>query len=372
MRCTKNKLNELSISLFGSSDLQLEPNKTSMLYVKLQNQTQLGGRIMRDASVLYVNLTEKICLDTVLHMAKHCANENKIFCCDLSAPFVCCVANYAPHVAQLLPYIDILFGNETDILSMRDVLPAAEEPTVEDSPVHCCLQINQVAAQLVGYHKLNDQRRRIVFVPQVCVPASDGNSAELVSICASKLGVVQITSTIPSELEGRVSVSCGNEAMFAGAVMAQLVNCPTSYETPRELCIIGADAAHRIMSKIGCTFIEDFCFVPGSALDQNELDMNEKDIAELIDEYNLQLVQQVQNPAFSPDNLDFEGNCIFDSTLPGVPTMFSEPIVLEVGTKPPTKRRKRGRKKGEKGICDSGEMTCIVCKHSICLCNDLF
>lgn len=60
-----------------------------------------------------------VCPSAILRIAKH-ANENKTFCMNLSAPFIC--QFFKDQLLSVLPYVDILFGNET--VSTSDVIIA--------------------------------------------------------------------------------------------------------------------------------------------------------------------------------------------------------------------------------------------------------
>lgn len=44
-------------------------------------------------------------------MAKHASENNKLFCLNLSAPFIC--QFFKDNLMQVMPYVDVLFGNET-------------------------------------------------------------------------------------------------------------------------------------------------------------------------------------------------------------------------------------------------------------------
>lgn len=52
-----------------------------------------------------------VCPPAILRIAKHACEKNKVFCMNLSAPFLC--QFYKEPMLQVLPYVDILFGNES-------------------------------------------------------------------------------------------------------------------------------------------------------------------------------------------------------------------------------------------------------------------
>lgn len=49
--------------------------------------------------------------ESILKVAKHASDNNKIFCMNLSAPFIS--QFFKEPLMEVMPYVDILFGNET-------------------------------------------------------------------------------------------------------------------------------------------------------------------------------------------------------------------------------------------------------------------
>lgn len=52
-----------------------------------------------------------VSVESILRVAKHASENNKLFCMNLSAPFIC--QFFKDNLNQVLPYVDVLFGNET-------------------------------------------------------------------------------------------------------------------------------------------------------------------------------------------------------------------------------------------------------------------
>ncbi|XDV50298.1 hypothetical protein PO909_019375, partial [Leuciscus waleckii] len=52
-----------------------------------------------------------VSLESILKVAKQASENNKIFCLNLSAPFIC--EFFKEALMKVMPYVDILFGNET-------------------------------------------------------------------------------------------------------------------------------------------------------------------------------------------------------------------------------------------------------------------
>lgn len=49
--------------------------------------------------------------ESILKVAKHASENDKIFCMNLSAPFIS--QFFKEPLMKIMPYVDILFGNET-------------------------------------------------------------------------------------------------------------------------------------------------------------------------------------------------------------------------------------------------------------------
>lgn len=58
-------------------------------------------------------------LDVMVTVARHASNNNKIFCTNLGAPFLC--RRFKDNMLAAFPYIDIIFGNETEAREFADV-----------------------------------------------------------------------------------------------------------------------------------------------------------------------------------------------------------------------------------------------------------
>lgn len=52
-----------------------------------------------------------VSLESILKVAKHASENNKIFSFNLSAPFIS--EFFKDSLMKVIPYVDILFGNET-------------------------------------------------------------------------------------------------------------------------------------------------------------------------------------------------------------------------------------------------------------------
>ncbi|XP_048060838.1 adenosine kinase isoform X5 [Megalobrama amblycephala] len=70
-------------------------------------------KLVEKAKVYYIaGFFLTVSLESILKVAKHASDNNKIFCLNLSAPFIC--EFFKEALLKVMPYVDILFGNETE------------------------------------------------------------------------------------------------------------------------------------------------------------------------------------------------------------------------------------------------------------------
>lgn len=135
--------------------------------------------------------------DAMLELGKHAAEKNKIFCTNLSAPFLC--QFFKDPQMQLMPYVDYLFGNETEAA----VFAKEQNLGTED--------LQEIALKVAALPKENKQRERIVVFTQ-------GDKPTIVATG----GKVQTYDIIPIKAEAILDTNGAGDA-FVGGFLAQLV-----------------------------------------------------------------------------------------------------------------------------------------------------
>ncbi|XP_072679772.1 adenosine kinase isoform X10 [Canis lupus baileyi] len=90
--------------------------------------------------------------ESVLKVANHASENNRIFTLNLSAPFIS--QFYKESLMKVMPYIDILFGNETEAATF------AREQGFETE------DIKEIARKTQALPKVNQKRQRIVIFTQ--------------------------------------------------------------------------------------------------------------------------------------------------------------------------------------------------------------
>lgn len=93
---------------------------------------------------------------TAMHVARTAHAQGKIFCLNISAPFV--PEHFFGPLADLLPYVDYLFGNESEALALAAALHLAPS------------SVSAIAAHLAAMPKVDGTRGRCVVVTQGAVP----------------------------------------------------------------------------------------------------------------------------------------------------------------------------------------------------------
>lgn len=163
---------------------------------------------------------------TMLKIAQHAAENDKVFAMNLSAPFLC--QFFKDPLNELFPYIDILFGNE------------AEAETFGNEQGFDTKDIKQIAIKAASMPKKNDARPRMVIFTQGAEP----------TIVAFN-GKVQEYPVITLRPEELVDTNGAGDA-FVGGYLSQLIQGKEVDE-----CIRCANyAGNMIIQRSGCTLPE--------------------------------------------------------------------------------------------------------------------
>lgn len=108
---------------------------------------------------------------SIVKVGKHAAENNKTFCMNLGAPFIC--QFFKDPLMEAMPYVDILFGNETEYAEF------AKSVLGDTFPFGASL--HDVAKKVAALPKVNKERPRIVVItqgPDVTIIFSDGETKE--------------------------------------------------------------------------------------------------------------------------------------------------------------------------------------------------
>uniref|UniRef100_A0A8C7ALQ7 Adenosine kinase n=1 Tax=Neovison vison TaxID=452646 RepID=A0A8C7ALQ7_NEOVI len=164
--------------------------------------------------------------ESVLKVAKHASENNRIFTLNLSAPFIS--QFYKESLMKVMPYIDILFGNETEAATF------AREQGFETE------DIKEIARKTQALPKVNQKRQRIVIFTQGREDTIMATESEVTAFAVLDQDQKEIVDTN------------GAGDAFVGGFLSQLVS-----DKPLAECIrAGHYAASVIIRRTGCTFPE--------------------------------------------------------------------------------------------------------------------
>ncbi|XP_046441512.1 adenosine kinase-like isoform X2 [Daphnia pulex] len=167
--------------------------------------------------------------DTIMEVARHANAQNKTLMMNLSAPFLS--QFFKEPMMQTFPYIDILFGNETEAetFAKEQNLPVNKE------------DMSEIALSIAALPKENKNRNRIVIITQGkddVIIAQDGKITRIPAI------------SVPSE---KIVDTNGAGDAFVGGFISQILQ-----GRPIDVCArCGVWAATQIIQQDGCTFPKD-------------------------------------------------------------------------------------------------------------------
>ncbi|KAJ4704910.1 Adenosine kinase [Melia azedarach] len=164
--------------------------------------------------------------DSIQLVAEHAAANNKIFMMNLSAPFIC--EFFKDAMDKVLPYMDYIFGNETEARTFARV-HGWETDDVEE-----------IALKLSQLPRASETRKRIAVITQGADP-----------VVVAENGKVKKFPVMVLPKEKLVDTNGAGDA-FVGGFLSQLVQ-----QKPIEECVrAGCYASNVIIQRPGCTYPE--------------------------------------------------------------------------------------------------------------------
>uniref|UniRef100_A0A6N2LQ85 adenosine kinase n=1 Tax=Salix viminalis TaxID=40686 RepID=A0A6N2LQ85_SALVM len=164
--------------------------------------------------------------ESIMLVAEHAAANNKIFSMNLSAPFIC--EFFKDVQEKALPYMDYVFGNETEARTFAKVHGWETE------------NVEEIALKISQWPKASGAHKRITVITQGADP-----------VVIAEDGKVKLFPVILLPKEKLVDTNGAGDA-FVGGFLSQLVQ-----EKPIEDCVkAGCYAANVIIQRSGCTYPE--------------------------------------------------------------------------------------------------------------------
>ncbi|XP_053189185.1 adenosine kinase isoform X1 [Scomber japonicus] len=183
-------------------------------------------KLVEKAKVYYIaGFFLTVSLESILKVAKHASENNKLFCLNLSAPFIC--QFFKENLMKVMPYVDVLFGNETEAAAF------AKEQDFKTK------DIKEIAKKAQALPKENKKRERIVVLTQ---------GKDETVIFSDKVETFPVLKIDSKDI---VDTTGAGDA-FVGGFLSELVQ-----EKPLAQCVKAAHyAANVIIRRAGCTFPE--------------------------------------------------------------------------------------------------------------------
>lgn len=162
---------------------------------------------------------------TIMYVANFALENDKYFMMNLSAPFIC--EFFKETVVEVLPFIDFLFGNESEALAFTKHCLKSEET-----------DLKKIAILISQLPKKNTKKQRIVIITQGYLPVLVVYEGKLFEFPVQKLEAEEITDTN------------GAGDAFVGGFLAQFIQNKSI-----DICVkCGIWSARQIIQRSGCTF----------------------------------------------------------------------------------------------------------------------
>lgn len=160
--------------------------------------------------------------DTMVAVGKHAAETNKYFMMNLSAPFLSAVFKEPMH--QVLPYADVVFGNESEAAAFAEANDMAGK------------SIEEVAQAIAALPKVNTKRSRMVVITQGADPTIVVHNGEVQRFAVTPLPAEEIVDLngagdafvggfLAMHVKGKDLATCVEAGHFAAATIIRTSGC---------------------------------------------------------------------------------------------------------------------------------------------------
>lgn len=188
--------------------------------------------VVEKASIYYIaGFFLTVSPESIIRVGKHAAETgSKIMCFNLSAPFLMQVPPFLAAMKQVLPYVDVCFGNETEAETLSQVM----DYNTKD--------LTEIAIKLAQSDKVTPTPRTVVI--------THGSEPTIV-VVADKMRVWSVDTypITPIKKEAIVDTNGAGDA-FVGGFISGLAKGKTIAD-----CVAtGSYSASVIIQQSGCTF----------------------------------------------------------------------------------------------------------------------
>lgn len=195
-------------------------------------ENSANWEVVTDAQTVYsAGFFLTVSVESMLKVGKFCAETNRTYCLNLSAPFL--IQFFKDQMMSVMPYADIVFGNETEATTFAEVHNLQTR------------DIREIARRISMLPKENGSKGRLVIITQGSDPVVCVYQGNVLEFPAEKLPADRIVDTN------------GAGDAFVGGFLAQYVQ-----GRPLDVAVrCGIWAATHIIQRSGCTLPDkmDFC-----------------------------------------------------------------------------------------------------------------
>jgi len=182
-----------------------------------------------------------VCPPAMIELAEHvhASEEPKLFAFNLSAPFL--MQFFSTPLEQVMPYVDVLFCNDTEAREYAKLQKWPETETIE-----------KIASRIANLPRRTPTRSRVVVITQDCEPVLLSRSANLTANQNEQDLLRTPIHKLPAE--SIVDTNGAGDA-FAGGFVAQLARNDLSLELDSlKRCVaVGNICAGEIIQQDGCS-----------------------------------------------------------------------------------------------------------------------
>jgi len=175
-----------------------------------------------------------VCPKAVMRICEYADKNDRLFCTNLSAPFIC--EHFGNRLMEAMPYVDFLFGNETEA---RCFSKYQLKLVTED--------VREIAKALSELPKKNSKRPRVVVITQGAEPT-------VLAVHGQELKDFDVKQPL------QIVDTNGAGDSFVGGFLAYLA-LGKSFE---EAIQAGAYCAFECIQQSGCTFPDKPNFDPAT------------------------------------------------------------------------------------------------------------
>jgi len=192
-------------------------------------KSEQAAALLNGAQVVYIAgyfITHS--LDSMLHVGKTCLEQKKTFMMNISAPFLLEVPFFLEKMKQVLPYVDVIFGNETECAAFGKAMKFSRKQQKT---------LNNVAAQMSKYQRVEGKEGGptvVITCGSDDVIVAKGGEVETFEVPAIRNSQIVDTNGagdsfvggfIAAWIKGKDTEACVAAGNFAGGEIIQISGC---------------------------------------------------------------------------------------------------------------------------------------------------